>query len=94
MQIALRTPAAASRSPALAPRLRLGLPDVGEDPEAGATGRPEFIDTTGMPARTARRIAGPMAGSGIETTRPSGLLSTASSISSRMRVTENASGAL
>ena len=46
-----------------------------------------------MPARSARRTAGPIAGSGIETMSPSGLESTASSISSRMRATENASGA-
>jgi len=47
--------------------------------------RPELIDTTGMPARTARRIAGATPGSGIETTSPSGRPATARSMSARMR---------
>ena len=45
-----------------------------------------------MPARTARRIAGATAGSGIETTRPSGSESTASEMKSRMRATLKVSG--
>ena len=47
--------------------------------------RPELIETTGMPARTARRTAGASPGSGSETTRPSGRLATAWSMSVSMR---------
>jgi len=50
------------------------------------------METTGIPARTARRMAGPMAGSGIETTRPFGRESTASLMSCFIRSTLNASG--
>ena len=45
---------------------------------------PELIETTGMPAFTARRIAGASSSLGTETTRPSGCAATASSISSRI----------
>ena len=48
---------------------------------------PELIETTGMPARTARRIAGARPGSGIETTSPSGRVATAWSIMAFMRST-------
>jgi hypothetical protein len=41
---------------------------------------PELMVTVGIPALTARRIAGARPGSGSETTRPSGLLATAWSI--------------
>jgi hypothetical protein len=46
-----------------------------------------LIETTGMPARTARRIAGATPGSGMETTSPSGRLATAWSIIVFMRST-------
>jgi hypothetical protein len=48
---------------------------------------PEFIETTGIPAATARRIAGARPALGIVTTRPSGRLATAASMSARMRST-------
>ena len=48
---------------------------------------PELIETTGIPARTARRIAPASAGVGIDTTSPSGRLATASSMNWRMRAT-------
>jgi hypothetical protein len=41
---------------------------------------PEFIETTGIPARTARRIVGASPSSGIETTSPSGRLAIACTI--------------
>ena len=94
MQIALRTPAAAIRSPASRPACASGWPTWARIPNWRHRSAPEFIETTGIPARSARRTAGPMAGSGIETTRPSGLLSTASLMRSRMRATENVSGDL
>ena len=53
---------------------------------------PELIETTGMPACTARRIAGASPLDGIETTSPSGLVATAWSISSLMRSTLKTSG--
>ena len=53
---------------------------------------PELIEITGMPARTARRIAGARPSDGIETTRPSGLVATARSISSLIRSTLKTSG--
>ena len=46
-----------------------------------ATSLPELIDTTGMPAFTARRIGAASSSLGIETTSPSGCAATASSIS-------------
>ena len=55
---------------------------------------PELIDTTGIRALTARRIDPARSGLGIETTRPSGRLSTASSIRVRMRGTLYVSGEL
>ena len=47
-----------------------------------------------MPASIARRIAGAIAGSGIETTRPSGLAADRLVDQSRMRWTQNMSGDL
>ena len=84
-QSALRTPASASRRPASRPARLLDLPDVGEHAEPRKTSLPELIETTGMPAATARRIAGASPSDGIETTRPSGLVATAWSISSLIR---------
>jgi hypothetical protein len=46
-----------------------------------------LIDMTGMPARSARRIGPATPALGIETTRPSGFMATASSIRARMRAT-------
>ena len=55
-------------------------------PSLRETSVPELIEITGMPACTAAVIAGPSTrGSGIETTSPSGLRATASSINARMR---------
>src|SRR3954467_8033878 len=62
-------------------------------PSPDATSLPELMDTTGMPAATARRIAGPSAPlSGIDTTSPSGLVATAASISCDMATMSNVPG--
>jgi hypothetical protein len=54
---------------------------------------PELMETTGMPALTARRMAGARPRSGIETTSPSGRVATAWSIMAFMRSRLYTSGA-
>ena len=84
-QSAFRTPAAASRCPAWKPARSSSWPTCASTPSRLNSALPELIETTGMPALTARRIAGASPGSGIETTSPSGLLATAWSISALIR---------
>jgi hypothetical protein len=92
MQIARLTPARASRTPAARPARNSSWPTWASTPNERNCSLPELIDTTGMPALTARRIAGLRPGSGIETTSPSGLVATASSISSLIRSSAYSSG--
>ena len=89
---ARRTPAAASRRPASSPARLSIWPTCASTPSSLKTSLPELIETTGMPAFTARRMAGASPSDGIETTSPSGLVATAWSISALIRSTLKTSG--
>ena len=81
---ARRTPARASRCPALKPAGPSGWPTCASTPSLAYTSLPELMVTVGIPALTARRIAGASPGSGSETTSPSGLAAIAWSMSATM----------
>ena len=82
-----RTPARASRRPAPSPARYSGCPTWASAPSARERSLPELIETTGMPARIARRIGPATPALGIDTTSPSGRVATASAIRASMRGT-------